>query len=112
MTFWMYYFLCCFYLSDWQDEHSLVIFFCVCVLCKESACNARDRLQFRRPGFDPGSGRSPGGRNGNLLQFSYLRNPMDRSAWQATVHGVTGVRHDLESKPPPSPQCCPRLGNN
>ena len=32
MTFWMYYFLCCFYLSDWQDEHSLVIL-CVCV-CK------------------------------------------------------------------------------
>ena len=26
--------------------------------------------------------------NGNLLQYSWLENPMDRGAWQATVHGV------------------------
>ena len=32
--------------------------------------------------------------NGNLLQYSWLENPMDRGAWQATVHGVTRVRHD------------------
>ena len=37
----------------------------------------------------PGSGRSPGGGNGNPLQYSFLENPMDRGAWQATVHGVT-----------------------
>ena len=36
----------------------------------------------------PGSGRSPGGRNGNPLQYSRLENPMDRGAWCATVHGV------------------------
>ena len=36
----------------------------------------------------PGSGRSPGGGNGNPLQYSYLENLMDRGAWQATVHGV------------------------
>ena len=35
----------------------------------------------------PGLGRSPGGRNGNPLQYSYLGNPMDRGAWRATVHG-------------------------
>ena len=34
------------------------------------------------------SGRSPGGGNGIPLQYSYLENPMDRGAWQATVHGV------------------------
>ena len=28
---------------------------------------------------------------------------MDRGAWQATVHGVTRVRHDLATKPPPPP---------
>ena len=39
-------------------------------------------------GSIPGLGRSPGGGNGNPLQFSYLKNPMDRGAWQATVHGV------------------------
>ena len=34
-------------------------------------------------------GRSPGGVNGNSLQYSCLENPMDRGPWQATVHGVT-----------------------
>ena len=37
----------------------------------------------------PGWRRSPGGGNGNLLQYSCLENPMDREAWWATVHGVT-----------------------
>ena len=40
-------------------------------------------------GSIPGSGRSPGEGNGNLLQFSCLENPMDRGAWWAIVHGVT-----------------------
>ena len=40
-------------------------------------------------GSIPGLGRSLGGGNGNPLQYSYLENPMDRGAWQATVHGVT-----------------------
>ena len=35
-----------------------------------------------------GSGRSPGGGHGNPLQCSCLENPMDRGAWQATVHRV------------------------
>ena len=35
-----------------------------------------------------GSGRSPGGGNGNPLQYSCLGNPMDLGAWWATVHGV------------------------
>ena len=37
----------------------------------------------------PGPGRSPEVGNGNLLQYSWLENPMDREAWWATVHGVT-----------------------
>ena len=37
----------------------------------------------------PGWGRNPGEENGNTLQYSCLENPMDREAWQATVHGVT-----------------------
>ena len=43
-------------------------------------------------GSIPGSGRSPGGRNGNPLQYSCLENPMDRGTWQATVHGVSQAR--------------------
>ena len=39
-------------------------------------------------GSVPGLGRSPGEGNGNPLQYSCLENPMDRRAWQATVHGV------------------------
>ena len=40
-------------------------------------------------GLIPGLGRSPGGGNGNLLQYSCLGNLMDRGAWWATVHGVS-----------------------
>ena len=43
-------------------------------------------------GSVPGSGRSPGEGNGNLLQYSCLGNPMDRGAWRATVHGVAKSR--------------------
>ena len=42
----------------------------------------------RDEGSIPGSGRSPGGRHGSLLQYSCLENPMDRGAWRATVHRV------------------------
>ena len=42
----------------------------------------------RNVGSIPGSGRSLGGGNSNPLQRSCLENPMDREAWQATVHGV------------------------
>ena len=40
-------------------------------------------------GSIPGLGRSPGGGNGNLLQYSCLENSMDRGTWWATVHGIT-----------------------
>ena len=49
---------------------------------RESACNAGD------PGSIPGSGRSPGGGNGNPLQYSWLENSMERGTWWATVYGV------------------------
>jgi len=50
---------------------------------KESTCNAGDLDSI------PGFGRCPGERNGYPLQYSCLKNPMDRGAWQATVPGVT-----------------------
>ena len=43
----------------------------------------------------PGLGRSSGERNSNSLQYSSLENPMDRGAWQATVHGVTKSQTQL-----------------
>ena len=50
---------------------------------KESACDEGDL------GSIPGLQRSPGEGNGFPFQYSCLENPMDRGAWQATVHGVT-----------------------
>ena len=63
---------------------------------KESACNVGD------PSPIPGSGRSPGSKC-NPFQYSCLENSMGRGAWQATVHGVARVGHDLEPKPPLPP---------
>ena len=51
---------------------------------KEYTCNVGDL------GSIPESRRSPGEGNDNPLQYSYLENPMDKVAWWATVHGVTG----------------------
>ena len=62
---------------------------------KESICNAEDS------GLIPESGRSPGEGNGTPLQYSYQGHPKDRGAWRATVNGVTRVRPDLATKPPP-----------
>ena len=50
---------------------------------KESTCSVGDL------GLIPRLGRSPGEGNGNPLQYSCLKNPTDREAWWATVHGVT-----------------------
>ena len=41
------------------------------------------------PSSIPGLGRSPGGGYGNPFQYSCLENPMDRGAWQGSVHRVT-----------------------
>ena len=48
---------------------------------KEPTCGARD------PGSIPGSRRSPGEGYGKLLRYPCLKNPMDRGAWWAAVHG-------------------------
>ena len=56
---------------------------------KASACSEGDL------GSVPGLGSSPGEGNGSPLQYSCLENSMDRGAWQTTVHGIAGVRHNL-----------------
>ena len=66
----------------------------------------------RAAGLIPESGRSPGGGYGNPLQYSCLRNSMDRGAWQATVHGVARAAHDVAAKPPPPFICLAVLGSN
>ena len=48
-------------------------------------------------GSIPGLERSPGERNGNPLQYSCPKNPMDGGAWWATLHGVAKSRTQLKS---------------
>ena len=56
---------------------------------KNPPTNAGDAGGVRDMGLIPGSGRSPGVGNDNLLQYSYLDNAMDRGDWQPIVHSVT-----------------------
>ena len=53
-------------------------------MVKNPPANAGDII--RDVGLIPGWGRSPGGRHGNPLQYSFLENSMDRGAWRAAVH--------------------------
>ena len=77
-------------------------YFAHCLVGKEYVCSAG------RPALIPSSGRSPGEGDGNPLQYSCLENPMDREAYQAMVHGVARVGHNLATKPPP-PLLCRQL---
>ena len=49
-------------------------------------------------GWIPGLRRSPGVRNGNPLQYSSLKNPMDRGAWRVTVHGAAKSQRLLSTQ--------------
>ena len=56
------------------------------LLVKNMPANAGD---IKDVGSIAGSGRSPGGENGNPLQYSCLENPMDKGGWWAMVYRVT-----------------------
>ena len=68
-----------------EEQGFIVVVLLACflqgVVGKESVCNSGDS------GSIPGLGRSAGEGSGYPLQRSYLENPMDRGAWQVTVHG-------------------------
>ena len=67
----------CVHKGAWASQVGLVV--------KNPPANAGD---VRDSDSIPGSGRSPGKGHGNPLQYSCLENPMDKGAWQATVHGA------------------------
>ena len=69
---------------------------------KESTCLCR---RHRKCGFDPWVRKTLRGGNGNPLQYSCLKNPMDRGAWQATVHRVTKSQTRLSTHTPKADQC-------
>ena len=58
-------------------------------MAKNQPANTRD------VGSIPGSGRTPGGGNGDPLQYPCLENPMDRGGWWATVHRITKSQTQL-----------------
>ena len=64
-----------------------------CIMVKNLPASAGD---IRDLGSILGLGRSPGGRDGNPLQYSCLKNPMDRGAWWATVHIVEKSQRQLK----------------
>ena len=68
----------CIHIADLSSQVALVV--------KNLPANARDS---RDVGLIPGSGRSPRGGHGNLLQYSCVENPMDGGAWPATAGRVT-----------------------
>ena len=59
---------------------------------KESTGNAGDLDLIPESGISPGKG------NGNPPQYSGLKNPMDKGAWRATVHGIARVGNNLATK--------------
>ena len=65
------------------------------LMVKNVSANAGDA---RDVGLIPGSGRSTGGGHGDPLQYSCLENPVDRGAWQATVHEITKSRTRLTNE--------------
>ena len=64
-------------------------------MAKNLPANAEDA---EHAGSIPRLGRSPGGGNGNPLQYSCLGNSMDRRAWLAAVHGIAKRGHDLATE--------------
>ena len=66
----------------------------VALVVKNPPANAGD---IRDVGAIPGSGRAPGAGNGNPLQYSCLKNRMDRETCWATVHGVTKSQTGLSA---------------
>ena len=67
--------------GNWASQVALVI--------KKLPANETD---MRETGSIPGSGRFPGGGNGNSLQYSCLENPMDRGAWWAIIHRIAKIQ--------------------
>ena len=73
---------------DWTRVSCIGGRFFTAWVTRESLQLSDKNFNFRKSSSIYGLGRSPGGGNGNPLQYSCLENPMDRGAWWATVHWV------------------------
>ena len=82
--------LCTFYdhkVSEFRRHVNISI--CVPVMNFPGGSNSKESTCDAGASASSLGGRSPGEGNGNPLQYSCQDNPMDRGAWEATVHGVT-----------------------
>ena len=77
---------------SWTLRHLVDVWASCCGLVVESTCHAGATGDM---GSIPESERSPRVRNDCPLQYSYQENPMDRGAWQTTVHGTAKSRTQL-----------------
>ena len=89
--------LCCIYFSSITNDAVLNIVYRfsrghIFILVAQSV---KYPPPMQNPGSIPGLGGFPGEGNGNPLQYSCLENPMDRGAWQATVHGISKSQTQL-----------------
>ena len=74
-----------------------------CAVVKNPPANAGDA---RDAGSILGLGRSPGGGNGNPLQYSCLENSMDRGTWGAIVRGAAKSWMELSTHTPKTTYIC------
>ena len=89
-----------------RHSGSLGHWFMIISRSKWDTCVSQVALEAKNPppcagdlgdlGLIPGLGRSSGGENGNPLQYSCLKNPLDRGVWQAIVHGVAKSQTQLK----------------
>ena len=84
------------YIKCWYYKNNIWLGFPYGTVVKNLPADTRD---IKDVGSIPGSERSPGVGNDNALQYSCLGNPMDRVAWQATVHGITKRQTQLSNFP-------------
>ena len=80
---------CLLYLLHWPAASFTTSAICEALGQSYHGSAVKNRLQSRRCGFNSCLGKILWRRNDNLLQDVCLGNPMDREAWQVTVHGVT-----------------------
>ena len=83
----------CIYVCAYAYMYMLIQASQVALVVNSLPANAGDKGD---AGSIPGSGRSAGGGNGNLLQYSCLENSMDRGVWWTAVHGVAQSRTRLK----------------
>ena len=84
-------------LTQLSDFHYSVLVTSTILLANTGSDGQKSACNVGGSGLNPGLGIAPEDRYGNWLQYSCLKNPMDRGAWWAMVHGVAKIRTQLSN---------------